>query len=245
MLDVIAATAFGAMAAADVLILVSLMVVPLKAKIVAAATAAAWVVTMVAIAALGGFRPGLLGPIPTPVLAFTALAVGSLIAWLAWRPFRDALLSIPLAALIAINVFRVGGVFFLLLFADGRLSAPFAPSAGWGDIITGLAAIPVAAIAASRQALPGRVLATWNAFGALDLLVAVTLAFLSAPGTSYRVFTQGPGTVVMTTMPWVLAATFLVPLYLLTHFTVAARLRLSRSANVVRPGATPAQWRTA
>jgi Na+/pantothenate symporter len=85
----------------------------------------------------------------------------------------------------------------------------------------------------------------WNAFGALDLVVAVTLAFMSAPGTPYRVFTEGPGTVVMTTLPWILVATFLVPLYLLTHLTIAARLRLSRYANVPRPEAARAQWRTA
>jgi hypothetical protein len=178
-------------------------------------------------------------------VAFTTLVLGSLVAWLAWPAFRNALLSIPLGALVGINAFRIGGIFFLLLFADGRLPAPFAPSAGWGDIITGMAAIPVAAVAASRQNMPHRLVAAWNAFGAADLLVAVTLAFLSAPGTPYRVFTEGPGTVVMTTVPWILPATFLVPLYLLTHFTIAVRLRRSRYSNVARPGAVPTHRRTA
>lgn len=244
MLDVIAAFGFGAMVAADVAIMVSLAAVSLKSKIVASATAAVWVAATVAIAAMGGFRPGVLGAIPTPVLAFTTLVLGSLVAWLAWPPFRNALLSIPLAALVGVNAFRIGGVFFLLLFADGRLSAPFAPSAGWGDIITGIAAIPVATVAASRQNVSRRLLAAWNAFGAVDLVVAVTLAFLSAPGP-FRLFTQGPGTVVMATVPWILAATFLVPLYLLTHFTIAMRLRRSPYPNVVRPGAVPTQRRTA
>jgi hypothetical protein len=245
MLDVIGAFGFGGMVAADVAILVSLAAVSLRSKIVASATAAAWVATMVAVAAMGGFRPGLLGALPTPVLAFTTLVLGSLVAWLAWPAFRNALLSIPLGALVGVNAFRIAGVFFLLLFADGRLSAPFAPSAGWGDIIAGIAAIPVAAVAASHQNVSRRLLAAWNAFGAADLVVAVTLAFLSAPGTPYRVFTEGPGTVVMTTVPWILAATFLVPLYLLTHFTIAVSLRRSRYSNVVRPGAVPTQRRTA
>jgi hypothetical protein len=200
---------------------------------------------MVAIAAMDGFRPGLLGPIPTPVMAFATLVLGSLLAWLAWPAFRDALLSLPLAALVGVNAFRIGGVFFLLLFAEGRLSAPFAPSAGWGDIITGVAAIPIAAVAASRHNVSRRLMAVWNAFRALDLVVAVTLAFLSAPGTPYRLFTEGSGTVVMTTLPWILAATFLVPLYLLTHVTIAARLRLSRYADVTRSEAAPTKWRTA
>jgi hypothetical protein len=244
MLDVMAAFSFGGMVAVNVAILVSFAAVSLKSKIAASAAAAAWVAAMVAIAAMGGFRPGVLGAIPAPVLAFTALILGSLVAWLAWPPFRNALLSIPLAAVVGVNAFRVGGVFFLLLFAEGRLSAPFAPSAGWGDIITGLAAIPIATVAASRQNVSRGLLAAWNAFGAVDLVVAVTLAFLSAPGP-YRLFTEGPGTVVMATMPWILAATFLVPLYLLTHFTIAVRLRRSRYANVVRPDAAPTRWRTA
>jgi hypothetical protein len=245
MLDVIAGITFGAIVAADVTILVGLMAVPLKSKVAAVAIAATWVGAIVAVAATGGFRPGLLGPIPTPVLPFTILVVSSLVAWLAWPTFRHALLSIPLAALVGVNGFRIGGALFLLLFFAGRLSAPFAPSAGWGDIITGIAAIPIAAMTAFRRTVPRRLLAAWNAFGTLDLVVAITLAFLSAPGTSYRVFSEGPGTVVMTGLPWIMAATFLVPLYFLTHFTIAARLRSSRHASVERPEPAPAQWRTA
>jgi hypothetical protein len=245
MLDVIAGITFGAIVAADVTILVGLMAIPLKSKVAAVAIAAAWVGAIVAVAAMGGFRPGLLGPIPTPVLPFTMSAVSSLVAWLAWPAFRDALLSIPLASLVGINGFRIGGVLFLLLFAAGRLSAPFAPSAGWGDIITGIAAIPIAAIAASRRKVSRRLLAAWNAFGTLDLVLAVILAFLSAPGTPYRVFNEGRGTVVMAELPWILTATFLVPLYFLTHFTIAARLRLSRHASEERSKAAAAEWRTA
>jgi hypothetical protein len=244
-LDLIAALAFGAVLAADVTILVSLAPVSLTSKLAAVATAAVWVVAIVVAAAVGGFRPGLLGPIPMPVLAFTVLVLGLLLAWLAWRPFRHALLAIPLAALVGINGLRIGGVFFLLLFAERRLSAPFATSAGWGDIMTGIAAIPIAAIAASHRNVSRRVLTAWNAFGALDLVVAITLAFISAPGTPYRVFTEGPGTAVMTTLPWILVATVLVPLYLLTHFTIATQLRLSRYANVARPDVAPAKRRTA
>jgi len=44
---------------------------------------------------------------------------------------RRALSEIPLPALIAVHAIRIIGFLFLLLFAAGRLSAPFAPSAGW------------------------------------------------------------------------------------------------------------------
>jgi hypothetical protein len=36
----------------------------------------------------------------------------------------------------------------------------------------------------------------------------------------------------MTTLPWIAVATILVPLYLLTHFTIAARLRSAEMMNL-------------
>lgn len=79
MLDISAAIAFGAMFAADVAILVSFAAISRTSKFAASATAMAWVSGIVAVAAMDGFRPGVLGPIPTPVLAFTAMVFGALV----------------------------------------------------------------------------------------------------------------------------------------------------------------------
>jgi hypothetical protein len=48
---------------------------------------------------------------------------------------------------------------------------------------------------------------------------------LYAPGTPFRVSTEGPGTGVMGYLPWIMVPTMLVPLYLLVHLTIAAKLR--------------------
>ena len=113
MFDIIAALALGAMFAVDVTVLVGLATVPARAKVGAFTFAAAWAVTVVSIAAIDGFGPGVIGPVPAPVLAFSVLVFASLIAWLMWPAFRCAMLSLPLAALVGINSFRIGGVFFL------------------------------------------------------------------------------------------------------------------------------------
>ncbi|MGH7266661.1 MAG: hypothetical protein ACREMB_17700, partial [Candidatus Rokuibacteriota bacterium] len=98
---------------------------------------------------------------------------------------------------------------------------------GWGDILVATLAIPLAAMAAGGgRAHPVR-LAVWNALGALDLVVAVSLGLLSAPGTPLRVFTEGPGTLAMTALPWIMVPAMLVPLYLLIHLTIAVKLRSS------------------
>jgi len=163
------------------------------------------------------------------VVAFTVFLVLLFAAWAARRQFRDALLSVPLPALVALNVGRIAGILMAISAAQGRVSTPFGPAAGWGDALTGALAIPVAAIAATNPKNRAWVFA-WNLLGAADLIDAVALGALSAPGTPFRVFTEGPGTAAMGTLPWIMIPTMLVPLYFLIHFTIAAKIRFEDQA---------------
>jgi hypothetical protein len=225
MLDVIGAFVLSAVLVIFLIMLVGAASLRPAVRAYVYGIAAAWVGLMLGIAASGGFAPGATGALPGPVLGFGVIIIAGLAAWFWWPGFRDALLGLPLSGLIGINAFRMAGVFFLILFAQDRLSAPFAQSAGWGDIITGLVAAPLAAMAAAGTPPPRRLIAAWNAFGALDLFAAILLGALSSPGTPFRLFTEGPGTVVMATLPWVVVPTVLVPLWLLIHLTIARRLR--------------------
>src|ERR1700693_2105327 len=224
MLDLIGALMMGAVCAADVTVLIGLAAIRPAAKFTSFAIAGLWISVIFTIAALGGFAAGVAVRFPTPVIAFLVLMIGGLVAFLRWPAFRNALLSVPLAGLIGLNASRIVGICFLILHDQGRLAAPFATSAGWGDVITGVGAIPLA-FAASRGRLPRGMLIAWNAFGTLDLIVAIVLGALSAPGTPFRVFTDSPGTAAMGTLPWVGIPTLLVPLYLMTHLGIAVRLR--------------------
>jgi hypothetical protein len=76
--------------------------------------------------------------------------------------------------------------------------------------------------------------------GRIFTVNAITLGALSAPGTPFRVFTEGPGTTAMNTLPWIMVPTMLVPLYLLIHFTIAAKLRLVERAPQALPMASSA-----
>jgi hypothetical protein len=232
MLDVIAALTVSAVLVIFLITLIGTARFSPAVRACAYGIAAGWVVLMIGITALGGFAPGAIGRVPGPILGFGILMIGGLAAWFSWPAFRDTLLALPLSALIGINVFRIAGVFFLILFAQDRLSAPFAQSAALGDIITGLVAIPLAAMIAAGTSPPRPLIAAWNAFGTLDLVAALTLAALSTPGTPFRLFTEEPGNVVMATLPWILIPTTLVPLWLLVHLTIASRLR---SAPAPRP----------
>lgn len=190
---------------------------------------ALWGVVLVGLAALGGFASGTTGRVPAPGLAFIAAILALFGAFGLSARFRNALLAIPMPVLVGLNIIRVGGVFFLLLLADQRLSSPFAAGAGWGDIITGLAAIPLAFALAQNAGLVRPVI-LWNAFGILDLVDAVLLGMLSAPDTPFQVFATAPGTAAMGNVPWFIIPTILVPILFLIHFTIAAKLRSANRA---------------
>lgn len=152
--------------------------------------------------------------LPIVILSVTVLRSPSL---------RRALQTIPLSLLIGVNVIRAFGVTFLILYAAGRLPAPFAPVAGWGDIVVGLAAGPVAWLTYRWGAAARPTVWVWNTFGLLDLIVAVGLGATSSPGPLQLIFTE-PGSAIMTTLPWLLIPGFLVPLLASTHLAVFYRL---------------------
>jgi hypothetical protein len=233
MLDIVAAIYATAYFAAQMGLLIGFSPVPRVAKLAAFAAAAAWLAMVVVAYTVGGLRPGVLGPVPVNLLPFILLLALLFGSWFLLPQTRHALLSVPLPALVAVHAGRVGGLFFLILYFDGRLSAPFAPAAAIGDMITGAVALLLAPALALGFGLRSFWLKVWNAFGALDLLAAVTLAVLSAPGTPFRVFTEGPGTQIMGMLPWIFVPAMLVPIDLLVHFTIAAKLKSVPSATRV------------
>ena len=184
---------------------------------------AAWFAAIAVLCGLGVFRPvtgtgtiGLGVAILGPALVVLAIVLGS-------PERRDRVLAMPLAPLIGVHVVRVLGVNFLLLQAAGRLPAPFAPSAGGGDIFIGLTALPLA-WAVSRQIAGWRTLAIgWTLLGMLDLVTAIGLGVVSAPDSPIRIFQGPPDTSAMTTLPWMLIPAFLVPILFLLHVLVLKR----------------------
>jgi hypothetical protein len=197
-----------------------------------AAVLVAWFAGVVACGAAGAFD-AVRGTGPAGVGAAVLAPLAILAAFgLRKSSMAEALEAIPLRALIGLHAVRLLGIFFVLLFAAERLPAPFAPLAGWGDVLVGLLALPVAYLAATEAPAWRATALAWNTFGLADLVVAVGLGVASSPGLPFRLAAQGADSSTMTTLPWILIPCFLVPMLAFIHLLVFRRLRADRRRTV-------------
>lgn len=141
-----------------------------------------------------------------------------------WPAARRAMLSVPMPLMIGLNIGRIFAVLFFLLAAEGRLSGPFPVFAGWGDIITGVVAVPLLWLVNHEGTRRANAIAAWNLFGAADLALAITLGVTSAEGSPLQIFT-GPGSAAMQQLPWSFVPTVLVPFWFILHAIIWVQLR--------------------
>lgn len=223
MLDIIGGISFTAVFALCCTVLIGWSAVGAAERLTLTITAVLWFAGVAALAALGLFSAATAGT-PAIGLALVSPLLLSLWAVRHFSSFREAALGLPLPALVAVHAGRILGVFFVLLFATGRLPPTFALTAGWGDILVAVTALPLAW--AIHQRVNGwQALAfAWNLFGFADLLTAVTLGIGSAADSPARFIFETPDSNAMGSLPWLLVPGLLVPLYLLTHLAVFAQL---------------------
>jgi hypothetical protein len=243
-IDLVAAIAPMAVIAVDLVALTHALSASFARRLALAAVGGSWVGLAMYLSASGRLANSPASTVPWMGLLLVAplLIIGA--TALAAKNVRASLLAIPMDLLIGLNALRILGVIFLLDFSVGTLRGPFPFFAGAGDIITGALAIPLALrIAGSRQPSP-RTIAGWNAFGVMDLVVAVGLAITSVPGSPLQLIHVGVGSQAMQYLPMSLVPAVLVPFYLMTHAIVAAQLRSrSRSNSQATPGGWPrSQW---
>jgi hypothetical protein len=227
MLDLIGTIALVAVIALNISVFSNALPVRAATRLAVAAVAGIWTGLAAALAAAGYFA-NTAAPFPLigVFVAFPLVAVG--IAAILSSAARAALLAIPMQTLIGLNIARVFGGFFLLLALVDRLGGPFPQSAGWGDVITGLFAVPVMGLASQVSTAANRKIALWNAFGTLDLVAAVALGVISANGSPLQLIHADAGSAAVQLLPWALIPTVLVPFYLITHGIVFAQLRARR-----------------
>jgi hypothetical protein len=191
-----------------------------------------WFLAELVSARLGLFR-GTTSGIPTIEYGMiTPLVVGVVLFW-RWRLFRRVVEAVPQSWMAGVQMFRVEGVIFLVLYAAGKLPGVFARPAGLGDVVVGLLA-PIVGIAYARRPQAARDwLRAWNLLGLGDLIVAVTTGFLSSPSRLQMFAFDNPNKLIGA-FPLVMIPVFLVPLAVLLHLASLKKLRQSEAARAAR-----------
>jgi hypothetical protein len=214
MLEIIRTVTIGATAGTVFAAVLTALPIRQGARLALGAGIGAWIALAVGITISGAVKDS---PLVLPAFFMLPLFVAGLAATSA--RWRSAMMAVPTPLIIALNGMRVLGVLMLIAGLTGQMSGPFPYSAGIGDIITGIFALLVARLAVRD---PGNVrVLQWNIFGALDLIVAVSLGVIYA---------RTGASAAMTTLPWSLIPMVLVPTYLIGHALVFVHLRAAATA---------------
>jgi len=196
-----------------------------RAKVTTAGVLALWAGLAYAIGSTGAlytesttpFRPIALSAIVPVAIFFTVYATSD--------RFRAFVLAQDIKTLTTLQIWRVVGFSFLLLYAHGVLPGLFAWPAGVGDILIGLTApLIVARLAADSAFARSRRFITFHVLGLLDFVAAI------AAGAIPALIPDGLTSAPMELWPLNLFPSFIVPIFIILHASVFLKLRaLSRA----------------
>jgi hypothetical protein len=172
-------------------------------------------------------------PLPLlPLAIFLPVIIGAPMLLLSKR-MGQVLDAMPVTWLVALQIYRVFGSWFLAAWLRGTAPGVAALPAGTGDVLTGLFALPAAFALATGTAQGRRTAMIWNIFGLADFAVAITLGMINSPGRfqlivpNVPIFNAGA-------YPNALTPAFVVPSSILLH---ALSLRqLIRRGRAEAPG---------
>lgn len=199
---------------------------------------AAWFVVDYGLAQAGVFGPNAYGAqgsqplVPNMAIAMSLPLLAGIAVILTSRRLAEVLDRVPQSWIVGVQLYRVIGGVFLYLYAYSLLPGEFALSAGIGDVLVGLVALPVAyAVARGYSGSRGLVIA-WNIVGIGDLVMAVGTGFLSSPGRYQMLAYDAPNTLI-SAYPLVMIPLFLVPLSIVLHVVSLRRALANKPAEGV------------
>jgi hypothetical protein len=186
----------------------------------------------------GVFRTGYSRLPMLPLAIFLPVIIGAPILLVSKR-VGEVLDAMPASWLVALQVYRVFGIWALAAWLGGALPAVFALPAGTGDVLTGLFAVPAAIAAVSGTAQGRRAAIVWNIFGLADFAVAITLGVLTSPGP-LQLIVPHAASIGAGAYPGVLTPAFVVPSSILLHLLSLRQLRrIARRREETSHGAGP------
>ncbi|MGH6824813.1 hypothetical protein [Methyloceanibacter sp.] len=201
----------------------------MRTFLVSAVILIGWLAAAVTFGAMGVYQVNT-GDIPTIQYGILLpILIGGLLIWRS-ETTRRIIAAVPQQWIVGVQLYRALGVIFLILYAAGKLPGQFAWPAGVGDIAIGLLApiIGLAYARAPRKAIG--LVAAWNVFGILDLIVAVGTGFMTAP-SRFLSWDVHPTSALVTLLPMVMIPVYLVPLSIVLHLASLTKLRRESHAS--------------
>jgi hypothetical protein len=164
-----------------------------------------------------------------PVVAFLTL-------YLISSSFRSFVLAQDIETLTMLQHWRVIGFAFLPLYFYGALPGVFAFPAGLGDVALGLTApLIVMRLRRDPEYATSSGLVRFQYLGLLDFVVAFATAGLTAGAYPGLIF-GGVNSAAIDVWPLNMFPSFMVPIFIILHFTVLLKVRELRRQSV--PGFT-------
>ena len=138
------------------------------------------------------------------------------------RIYKSILENALLENLVSLHLFRVIGVFFVLLAVHDALPKPFAFIAGMGDIVTAVTSLFVARAIQDKKTYAKRLTYAWNIFGTIDILFTAIAANVL---TKLSIDTGVMGVDTLAVFPFCIIPAFAPPTILFLHWSIFKKLK--------------------
>lgn len=161
---------------------------------------------------------------PPRVLVLTTLPFAGLLflGVAKTRVYQALLEKASLQSLVRLHVFRIIGIFFVLLAVHNALPKPFAFIAGFGDVLTALSSIFVAKAIEGKKAYAKKLSFFWNIFGTLDIVFTAVAANVL---TKIAIDTGTMGVDSLAFFPFCIIPAFAPPTILFLHWSIFKKLK--------------------
>lgn len=161
---------------------------------------------------------------PPKVLLFTTFPFAFLLFTIVLNTkiYLCILNNTALENIVKLHIFRLIGVFFILLTIHDALPKPFALIAGIGDMLTAVSSIFVAKAIQNNKRYAKTLTYYWNIFGTVDILFTAIAANVL---TKISIDTGAMGVDTLAVFPFCIIPAFAPPTILFLHWAVFKKLQ--------------------
>lgn len=162
--------------------------------------------------------------LPPKVLLFTTFPFAFLlfVIVLKTKIYKAILENLALENLVKLHIFRLIGVFFILLATHNALPKPFAFIAGTGDMLTAVTSIFVANAIQNQKSYAKKLTYYWNIFGTVDILFTAIGANVL---TKISIDTGAMGVDTLAFFPFCIIPAFAPPMILFLHWAIFKKIQ--------------------